>query len=494
VRALDGGLSTGVAIGLALLVLAALTPKPAEASGVVGTGTPATCTEGALDTALTGGGSVTFNCGASPFTLTVTTVKMIAVDTTIDGGGLITLSGGGTIGLFLVSSVTLTLANVTISGGGGAGISVATGGTLTVTNCTFSGNHYSAISGQGTLTVTNSTFSGNSNPHFGGAIDIGNSQGTVTVTGCTFSGNSASNWGGAIYNGGSLLTVTNSTFSGNTAGYGAGAIGNPGGGTVTVINSTFSGNDPGAIDTGGTTVMLENTIVANNGGGNCTGGTVTDGGHNLRWPSTDPSCVGNFGDPNLAPLADNGGPTQTMALQSGSAAINAGDNAICSTGPVWSLDQRGFVRPGTGIPNCSVGAYEFDSPGLGPPTPTPTMTPTGGSGTPTPTPNRAQVNCERAVANRLAKLAVCITKCHRKKALFDSMGRPFDEEACEQGTGTPASCRTRYDRASAKLVAKGTCPTCLDVTAQGTLADSMTNFLEGELNGQIYCAGPLPGP
>jgi hypothetical protein len=84
-------------------------------------------------------------------------------------------------------------------------------------------------------------------------------------------------------------------------------------------------------------------------------------------------------------LQNNGGPTQTIALQAGSPAINAGDEAICATGPVWNLDQRGYVRPGTGSSNCSIGAYEFDSPGFGPPTPTSsvTMTPTQ---TPTPTP------------------------------------------------------------------------------------------------------------
>ena len=71
--------------------------------------------------------------------------------------------------------------------------------------------------------------------------------------------------------------------------------------------------------------------------------------------------MGTFGDPILAPLEDNGGPTQTLALQAGSAAINAGDNAICAAPPASSLDQRGFVRPGPFAANCSIGAYEFNS-------------------------------------------------------------------------------------------------------------------------------------
>ncbi len=70
-------------------------PPRTLAAGVVGDGTPGSCTEAALDAALVGGGSVTFNCGASPVTITVTAWKTIATKTSLDGGGLITLSGGG---------------------------------------------------------------------------------------------------------------------------------------------------------------------------------------------------------------------------------------------------------------------------------------------------------------------------------------------------------------------------------------------------------------
>jgi hypothetical protein len=93
-----------------LLVAAAWSPRPVRADAVVGTCTAGSCTEAALDAALgcgapsgsppasncAGGGTVTFNCGASPITITVTSQETIAADTSIDGGGLITLSGGGT--------------------------------------------------------------------------------------------------------------------------------------------------------------------------------------------------------------------------------------------------------------------------------------------------------------------------------------------------------------------------------------------------------------
>jgi hypothetical protein len=84
-------------------------------------------------------------------------------------------------------------------------------------------------------------------------------------------------------------------------------------------------------------------------------------------------------NPDLDPagLANNGGPTQTIGLCTGpsapsagctgaSPAIDAGDESVCSTttgtAPVNNLDQRGHVRPGMGAANCSIGAYEANSP------------------------------------------------------------------------------------------------------------------------------------
>ena len=51
---------------------------------MVGNGDPSTCSESALDAALVAGGDVTFNCGTKPYTITVTTPKVIAADTRLD--------------------------------------------------------------------------------------------------------------------------------------------------------------------------------------------------------------------------------------------------------------------------------------------------------------------------------------------------------------------------------------------------------------------------
>jgi hypothetical protein len=324
---------------------------------VVGTGSAASCTDAALNTELTGGGLVTFNCGGGLVTIDIspaagsTGTKSIAVDTTIDGGSLITISGGNSVRVFSVNtSVKFTVQNLIVANGNSAD---------------YGGGIWN---GSGTLTVTNSTFSGNSAYYCGGGII--NEAGTLTVTNSTFSGNSAY-CGGGIYNhNGGTLTVTNSTFSGNSATAGVG-------GAINNANCGDAGNAP-------CPATLRNTIVANSTlGGNCAG-TIIDGGHNLDDGtgcgfSTASGSLNNT-DPKLDPagLANNGGPTQTIALCTGtgtpsagctgaSPGINAGDESVCSTttgtAPVDNLDQRGFVRPGTGATNCSIGAFEVNSPG-----------------------------------------------------------------------------------------------------------------------------------
>ncbi len=329
---------------VASVALAAFSPLPVRADAVVGTGAASSCTESALHVAITGGGTITFNCGAEPVTITVMSVQSINTNTSIDGGGLITISGHGTQ-VFSVSSGThtLTIANLAVSNRSGYDAAISNSGALTATNCTFSGNRDlggdgGAIHNGGTLTVTNSTFSGNSTSDYGGGAiynagtaivtnsaftgnnsgAIYNASGTLIVTNSTFSGNRAGNYGGGgIYNAYGTLTVTNSTFSGNYGEGGAissagtltvtnctfsgnhadGDLGGYGGaifnrGTLTVTNSTFSANSAAGV--GGAiynlhtrnVASLTNTIVANSvSGGNCVG-PIVDGGHNLDSDGT----------------------------------------------------------------------------------------------------------------------------------------------------------------------------------------------------------------
>ena len=100
-----------------LIILAAQLVKPASGAGVVGNGTPGSCTEAALNSALSGGGSVSFNCGGS-HTITLTSEKTISSSTTINGGGQISLSGGDAIRLSnLQNGASLTLQAITLRDG-----------------------------------------------------------------------------------------------------------------------------------------------------------------------------------------------------------------------------------------------------------------------------------------------------------------------------------------------------------------------------------------
>lgn len=263
------------------------------------------------------------------------------------------------------------LGNTAFCGGAGGGIRNT--GTLTVTNSLFSSN--TAFKSTGVcdfldaLPVTNNVFLDNSpsepeSPGMGGGIY---NYGTLTVTNSTFLDNFASDDGGGIYNDSQgLLTVTNSTFSDNYSYWGGGGIHNSYG-TLTVTNSTFSDNSArlygGIVNLGNLT--LNNSILANtlNNRPDCFNssyGTV-NGGHNLietdyggafACGTTNPIHT----DPNLGPLADNGGLTQTFALLPGSPAIDMGDDSVCAATPVNNTSQNGVTRPQGA--HCDIGSYE----------------------------------------------------------------------------------------------------------------------------------------
>jgi hypothetical protein len=321
------------------------------------------------------------NVAAGDYVLSNSTLQ-ITENMTINGAGAGTGAGATTIDgdgnqVFRVSgpdpsSVTLSGMNVqgstnNDSDGGGIGFEPANTGTLNISHVVFTDNSTDDVPGGAiylsddsstgaALNITDSTIAGNAITccanGAGIAFDNGGA-GTLTIDGSTLSGDTAatngpgSGDGGAVYFDGATMTITNSTISGNSAAQGAGLY-LPAGAT-TLTNDTIadnsltpSGVDSGAGIFGAGTVTANNTIVSGNTG--ATAGTndcdahVLTSDHSLE-NGTD--CGFSIdGDPMLEPLGNNGGPTQTMALAVGSAAIDAGDMAQCPT-----ADQRGFTRP-----------------------------------------------------------------------------------------------------------------------------------------------------
>ena len=327
-------------------------------------------------------------------TLTITS-STIADNSASDYGGGIENEGAP------MPTATLTITSSTIAdnsaGYGGGGVLNA--GTMTVTNSTIAdnsgGNGGGGIWTFDTLTLTDSTIADNSAYYYGGGIE--NAGGTATVTNSTVSGNSAGS-GGGIENDGmptATLTITNSTIANNSAGDEGGGIWNYGG-TLTATNSTIAYNSYNSAGSGGGgigngfngaevgTAMLENTIVALNTYGTGSGApasdiSVADGGtvssasaYNLIGTGGSGGLVngtnGNqvgVADPGLDPngLQNNGGPTQTIALVTGSPAIDAGSASIPGV-TVPATDQRGALRGPAGLnagTTIDIGAYEASS-------------------------------------------------------------------------------------------------------------------------------------
>jgi hypothetical protein len=257
------------------------------------------------------------------------------------GGGGSGLPGG--LGIGIPGSGGFGGGNGQVAGGGGGGL----GGAI------FN-------DAGGTLTIFDSTLSGNS--AVGGA---GGASSTLT------SGNGGSGFGGAIFNLNGTVTINFSTIASNTVT--AGAAGTSGGATGLAGTAVASGVYNHQIVGGSATMNILNVILAGTGIANCAndgGAAFTSGGYNL---AQTPGATCGFtatGDltgvnPKLRPLANNGGPTNTQALQNSSQAIDRIPNGVngCQSGV--SVDQRGAPRaggPGLGGTACDSGAYEFDSP------------------------------------------------------------------------------------------------------------------------------------
>jgi uncharacterized delta-60 repeat protein len=190
----------------------------------------------------------------------------------------------------------------------------------------------------------------------GGIYFVPSLTGVCKLTNCTLAQNRARSesgisWGGGLYH---KATTTNEvllfnvTFAQNSASGG---------------KDGFDGSDPGSGSSIFGLTTLANTILSCELGQTNVGCPIhlapwnpVDLGNNLCSDDsasfTSPSSRVNL-DPQLAPLADNGGPTPTMALLPGSPAIDAGGDPLAP-----ATDQRGVPRP-IGFAS-DIGAFELE--------------------------------------------------------------------------------------------------------------------------------------
>ena len=312
------------------------------------------------------------------------TVNNTTFDTTVAAGGTAGAGGNGGGfggeadggGLYSLGNVTVTNSTFHLAGANGGD-----GGNANGTGCF--GAHNAGDGGAarggailadgGTMSIDTSTFANNSAAGGNG----GNGGQTDGGLNCGMHGQGGLAYGGAITNNNAAtLNIKHATISGNSAQ--AGNTGVNAGGANKPARLVGEGAG-GGIRVGAAIVTVENTIIAGNtaanGLGDTTGaptpgpnvdGDVVSNGHNLLGNATDATGFNGTGDqtganPMLAALADNGGPTQTMALMAGSPAIDAG----VASGAMF--DQRGkprtFDDPAVtnvgGSDGTDIGAFEL---------------------------------------------------------------------------------------------------------------------------------------
>jgi len=306
-----------------------------------------------------GGGGGIFNYGAE---LTVSKSRVTNNSTEAPGGGIF-VGNSRTFDFSRYSYVnfgSLSINDTTISGNSTQGANSDGGGIysaavdVAVRNSTISGNTTQGANGDGGGIY--STFQEFSS--FLSSYEPIKVPGSLTVTNSTLSGNTTNGFGGGINSTeANQLTLSNSTVTDNTAPDGQGS-------GVAVYTPTYGDYGPfGSPIFNYYTFSSASSIIAGNVNSDVdftdVSPSTVSGDNNLLGTSNDiaaftqPGNITGVTDPGLEPLTDNGGPTQTHALQPDSLAIDAG-----SSPNSLATDQRGsgFARVING--QADIGAFE----------------------------------------------------------------------------------------------------------------------------------------
>ena len=287
---------------------------------------------------------------------------------TVDG---VTLRASGNIAVFdgiSVEGADLTVNNSTITGPFFTGIAKGSSGVFVLENSTVTGVRFEGVRTRGPapapnpVTIRNSTFTGN-----GLGVEVRGvfgSASVVAIENSTFHANTgvgvaaadirALGYGGAL-----SLNLRNTTLSGDTPSRRVVLdISNGGSVDAFVDSSLFSG------PSGSTDIDVEAGLPGRAKGAKGLTPTLTANNSlfsepQIGIPETTPGTGNQFGvsNPGLDVLANNGGPTQTLALLAGSPAIDTGSNPAALT-----TDQRGTGFPRTLGAGTDVGAFEFTPP------------------------------------------------------------------------------------------------------------------------------------
>ena len=272
------------------------------------------------------------------------------------------IDGDGTSRIFAIDNgssglIDVTLNRLLLTGGSTAssGGGILSFENLTVHQLSISGNHADEFGGgilhfSGRLDVIDSTIAGNSAGLEGGGIwnntDLTEPR-IATITNSTVSGNSAPR-GGGIRNFDGLMRIKFSTITDNQADPGQGSGIASYGDSVTpteLFSSIVAGNDGSDLDF---VPDLTNSFQSV--------GYNLIGTGNALAKFTQPGDQPNVLNPQLAALADNGGPTRTHAPLPGSAALDKGNPSFL---PPPENDQRGPGFPRVDNSRIDIGSYEM---------------------------------------------------------------------------------------------------------------------------------------
>ena len=276
-------------------------------------------------------------------------------------GGAIYAKSNLTLGNSKVIS-SEAVSDETFATGGGLYV----GGNFSASYSTISGNqaHSNATTSygggafvRGRTYISNTTVDNNKAVKIGGIALAGGRYQTATITSSTISGNSASAFIGGVYSGVQLKLV-NSTIAFNCAdatefipGYIDG-IGLQSAQVPPDIQSSIIANNTICSAARSADVILDTPYdISFYGVGDITGANNLIVTSAVTLPADTVRA-----DPQLAPLANNGGTTQTHALSSTSPAIDAGNNAAN-----LPFDQRSMWSARVVGAAADIGAFELQS-------------------------------------------------------------------------------------------------------------------------------------